>query len=251
MPLLLLKGVICLYGWRARIGLIIPMDNAVIEPELYSLSHELEGITFHSTRLTTAKMEEMPDNGIEMCRVFKDLGTDINVYACAETAFLKGVDGNQYISEQLEKSTGKPSITAMSAMIESVKHLDIKNITLVTPYGEERNEVLTNFFARMGITVIQSIGRTSALYFDDENEPYKCNIQPTYTAYRMAKEVDHPDSDATIISATNFRTFEIISRLEKDLKKPVITTNQAILWSILRTLGLQQNIPQLGKLFAD
>lgn len=237
-----------MYGWRARIGLIIPMDNAVIEPELYSLSSELEGISFHSTRLTTDKMDEMPDNGIHMSNVFKDLGTEVNVYACAETAFLKGVDGNQYISEQITKSTGKPAITAMSAMIESIKFLNIKNINLVTPYTDQRNEVLTSFFERMDIKVIQSISQTSPLYPDDKEEPYKCNIQPLYTAYRMAKEIDHPSADATIISATNFRTFEIINRLEKDLKKPVITTNQAILWSVLRELGIEQNIPSLGKL---
>ena len=117
-----------MYGWRARIGLIIPMDNAVIEPELYSL-RELEGITFHTARLTTHNFPKMPDNGIELSETFNYLGTDVNVYACAETSFLKGVDGNKYITEQMQKITGKPALTALSSMIDAIKSLELKKST--------------------------------------------------------------------------------------------------------------------------
>ena len=236
-----------MYGWRARIGLIIPMDNAVIEPELYSL-RELEGITFHTARLTTHNFPKMPDNGIELSETFNYLGTDVNVYACAETSFLKGVDGNKYITEQMQKITGKPALTALSSMIDAIKSLELKKVNLVTPYTDQRNKVLSEFFERMDIDVVNSISQTSPLYLGEEREPYKCNVEPPYTPYRMAKEIDQPDAEAVIISATNIRTFEIINILERDLQKPVITSNQAIVWSILRTLNIKQPVPSLGTL---
>jgi maleate isomerase len=237
-----------MYGWKARIGLIIPQDNAVIEPELYSITNQLKDITIHSTRLLTAEMSEMPENGIQTSSVFRSLGTDVNVYACAETAFLKGVDGNQYISNKIFEQTNKPAITAMSAMVEAIQFLNVKNITLVTPYTESRIAVISGFFERMGINVVRANNQNSKYYPIDPENQEKCNTQPYYTAYQMAREIDCNDSEAVIISATNIRTFEIINRLEQDLQKPVITTNQAIVWAILRKLGIKKNIPSLGKL---
>jgi maleate isomerase len=50
------------------------------------------------------------------------------------------------------------------------------------------------------------------------------------------------------VSCTNYRTFEVIERLEADLGKPVVTSNQATLWDALRTLGVDDDLP-LGRLF--
>lgn len=88
-----------MFGWRARVGLLLPMDNAVMEPELNKVKG-LDGIEFYGARLTTNQREAMPENGIQLSKVFNELGTDIIVYSCAETAFLKGVDGNEYISKK-------------------------------------------------------------------------------------------------------------------------------------------------------
>lgn len=237
-----------MYGWRARIGLLLPMDNAVMEPELYSLPG-MEGISFYSARLSTNKREDMPNNGIELSTVFNELGTDIIVYACAETAFLKGIDGNEYISHEITRLTGQPAVTAMSSMIDAAKFLSVKTISLVTPYTDERNEVMIQFFERMGIKVLKSVNEDFVQRSNDKREWYECNIQPPSTAFRMAKDAYHSDADATVISATNFRTFEIIRSLEEDTGKPVITTNQSVLWSVFRKLNMRVVIPSLGMLF--
>ena len=60
---------------------------------------------------------------------------------------------------------------------------------------------------------------------------------------------DIKESDGLFISCTNWRTFEIIKYLERDLGKPVITSNQAALWYSLRKIGIRDNITELGKLF--
>jgi maleate isomerase len=236
-----------MYGWRARVGLLLPMDNAVMEPELNSVSG-LEGISFYGARLNTFQREDMPNNGIELSKVFNELGTDVIVYSCAETAFLKGVDGNQYISKKIEELTDQPAITAMSSMVEAANFLNLKKVSLVTPYTNERTDVMIDFFKRMGIEVKGVASEDFVTRSKDPREWYECNVQPPFTAYQMAKQADHAESEAIIISATNFRTFEIIEKLEEDLGKPVITTNQAILWSVFQKLNLQTKVPGLGKL---
>ncbi|WP_435846744.1 hypothetical protein [Streptomyces griseus] len=51
-----------------------------------------------------------------------------------------------------------------------------------------------------------------------------------------------------LISCGTYRTFEILPYLEMDTGRPVVTSNQASLWSALRTLGLRDEIPRLGRL---
>lgn len=239
-----------MYGWRARVGLLLPMDNAVMEPELNKVKG-LHGIEFYGARLTTNQRENMPDNGIELAKVFNELGTDIIVYCCAETAFLKGVDGNKYISEKIAELTNQPAVTAMSTMVEALEHLDIKNISLVTPYTDERTKVMQHFFERMGVTVSGTESKDFVQYSGDKREWYECNVQPPHTAYQMAIKANTKESEAIVISATNFRTFEIIDELEKDTGKPVITTNQAILWSIIKKLNLGVKLDNYGKLLSN
>jgi|SRR5690625_1839571 len=236
-----------MYGWRARVGLILPMDNAVMEPELNKVEG-LDGIEFYGARLNTNQREDMPENGIQLSKVFNELGTDIIVYSCAETAFLKGVDGNKYISDKITELTNQPAISAMSSMVEAINHLKVKNISLVTPYTDERTEVMLKFFERMGIGVSGVESKDFVQFSEDKREWYECNVQPPHTAYQMAMKANTSESEAIVISATNFRTFEIIKQLEEDTGKPVITTNQAILWSIITKLNLGVKLDNYGTL---
>lgn len=236
-----------MYGWRARIGLLLPMDNAVMEPELYHLG--LEGISFHGARLTTTTREEMPQDGVGLARVFNELGADAVVYACAETSFLQGVDGNEWIIGRIREATGLPALTAMSAMLAAIRHLNAGRVGLVSPYTEGRARVMEDFLARSGVEVASSLHQDFSVTTSDSREWLETNRQSPVSAYSMAKTLASSGADAVLISATNFRTFEIIPALEADLGLPVVTCNQAILWAVLRELGLDLQISNLGSLF--
>lgn len=71
------------------------------------------------------------------------------------------------------------------------------------------------------------------------------------TIYHLAKEVDDPESEAVFISCVNLHTVEIIEKLERDLKKPVITSNQATMWNILRLADIKDRIEGFGRLLHD
>ncbi|MCK4247701.1 MAG: maleate cis-trans isomerase, partial [Methanomicrobia archaeon] len=72
---------------------------------------------------------------------------------------------------------------------------------------------------------------------------------PLYKAYEMGRRVDSKEADTIFISCTDFRTFEIISPLERDLGKPVISSNQASLWMALKLLSIHME-EELGSLFS-
>jgi maleate isomerase len=237
------------YGWRSRIGLILPVDNAVMEPELYS--QHLPGVSFYSMRLDTMERSQMPLRGVAMSQTFVELGADLIVYACAETSFLQGVDGNTWIQRELESRGGLPAITASGAMIQALSILGASRVSLVTPYTEERTEVMKNFLTRHDMTVSGCVSRDFQEGSGETREWYNTNLQGPSVAYQMARSAVDPSAEAVVIVATNFRTFEIISALEGDLKIPVVTTNQAILWASLRRLGLMDSPAHLGRLFTD
>ena len=68
-------------------------------------------------------------------------------------------------------------------------------------------------------------------------------------AYARAREVDDDRAEAVFISCTGFRTIEIIEKLESELGKPVISSNQASLADCLRKLGVAEVRPGFGSLF--
>ena len=234
-----------MYGWRARCGLIIPVDNTVMEPELYGLA--IPGVSFHSARLTTTERTRMPEQGMELAPLFVEMGVDAVVYACAETSFLGGVDANTVIIDRISSSTGLPAVTATWAMVLALRGLSAARIALATPYTAERGKVMEEFLRRSGVEVVASQHRDFHAGSDDPREWYETNTQPASTAYRMVRELAPTNVDAVLISATNFRTFEIVEPLEKDLGIPVISCNQAILWWLGKELKLD-GIPPFGTL---
>ena len=54
---------------------------------------------------------------------------------------------------------------------------------------------------------------------------------------RLAKENDRPDADGIFLSCTNTRQIEAIADIEKTLGKPVVNSNQAVLWGAVKRLS--------------
>jgi maleate isomerase len=235
-----------MYGWRARIGLILPLDNAVMEPELYDLG--LQGVSYHTIRLDTVERAEMPVAGVRLAKGFVEMAADAVAYCCAETAFLKGTEGNAWIAGEITRTTGLPATTAMSAMVEGVRALGARRVALVTPYTSARERVLIDFLHRMGITVVNAVSRDFNEGVGDPREWYTTNQQPPSTAFDMACRADTAEAEAVLISATNFRTLSVLAELEQQLGKPVVSSNQAILWQTLGLLGVTATEAPLGRL---
>ena len=118
-------------------------------------------------------------------------------------------------------------------MINALKAMNIKKVAVATPYINELDEkerfFLEESIPGLKVTKIQGLGILSSFE--------KGNLEPI-SAYRAAREVDSAEAEAVFISCTAWRTFEIIQTLERDIGKPIITSNQATLWAALKVLGV-------------
>jgi maleate cis-trans isomerase len=68
------------------------------------------------------------------------------------------------------------------------------------------------------------------------------------SAYAFAKKVDRKEADCLFISCTDFAAVEAINFLERDLGKPVMSSNTVSLWAMLKKMGIKERIDGYGEI---
>lgn len=239
-------GKIDLYGWRGRVGLILPADNVLMEPELNAL--RIPGVSFHGLRLTETEPEAMRRQSLELARAVHELGLDVVVYACAETSFNGGDGVRTSLADEIQRVAGVPVITATNALLAALHATGARSIALATPYSVASAEILETTIVEHGFRVTASVHRDFSLETEDPRVWYLTNRQPATRSYELAKAVENAEADTLVIVSTNWATLQIVEYLEADTGKQVLTTNQCILWWCLRQLRVQQPGLRIGAL---
>jgi len=63
--------------------------------------------------------------------------------------------------------------------------------------------------------------------------------------------IDRPEIEVFIVPGGNFPTMSSIVSWEREFKKPVVTTNQASFWAMLRAFNSAERLPAFGRLLAE
>lgn len=233
-----------LYGWRGRIGVVIPSNNTVLEPEFARLVPE--GVSAHASRIlgrgsSAAELLEMVRNADRAIEELLAADVQTLLYACLSTSLAKGVGWDEEFATAVRQRTGRPCETAAMATVRGLRAMGARRIGLGTPYPEDLSRRLPPYLAAHGIEVasIENLGIADILEV--------CRREPR-EAYRLARSVWRADVDAVCLVATDFRTIDVLESLEEDLGVPVVSTNQALLWWALRSLGVKEAVPGFGSL---
>ena len=233
-----------MYGWRARIGLVIPANNTVIEPEcskIMPLGVSAFGARIRSFGLTAEGIEKMVENSHRAVEELAVGGMDVIAYACLATSLVKGENWTQNFQEMVQLKTGKPVFTAAHATLDALHNFGVSRVALATPYPDSINNLLYPLFKSADIEIVALKNVTV------KNSLEVCRLPPL-TAYRLAKEADHEKAEAICVLATDFRSIESLKFLEEDLGKPAISTNQALMWRCLRACRISDRISEYGSL---
>ena len=59
---------------------------------------------------------------------------------------------------------------------------------------------------------------------------------------------DCDEAEGMVVSCTDFPVLGMIPELEKRMGKPVITSNQATFWAVLRAAGIKDQFKNFGTL---
>ncbi len=241
-----------MYGWRARLGLIVPSTNTTVEPEFHAFAPR--GVASFATRVPVAEATRAEDKvgTIVAMRARLDaaalevasLGPAVIGYACTSGSFLEGRDSDRATCSALAALTGIPVLTTSTALTAALATLGATKVALVTPYIEPVSAGAREYLAQTGVEVVghADLGLLSNL------DKGRLGAEESY---RLARTVDVDGAEAVVISCTNWRTLDIAGALEADLGIPVVTSNQATLWALLRLAGISEPLLPSGRLLSE
>ncbi|MFX0199114.1 MAG: aspartate/glutamate racemase family protein [Candidatus Hodarchaeota archaeon] len=228
----------------AKLGILVPSANRIMEPDLYRMGPE--GVTFHFARVRATKdtkeeiagMIDYVENPTEL---LTHAGVDIIAFGCTAGSFIGGPGYDEKIIQKIERVAKIPVTTTTTAFVEALKEMNVRKLTLATPYEDYVNRREVEFLEDKGFSVLSEGGL--GLIEADVQSSY-----PPEKIKQFIKKLDTPETDGIFISCTNFRGVEVIKDLEADLNKPVVTSNQATLWKMLRMVEIQTPISNYGQL---
>jgi maleate cis-trans isomerase len=226
--------------WEYQLGLIVPSWNTAMEYECWRLAPE--GVSIHSSRIahtndTDEAFLHMVEIAPEAAQLLAHAKVQAICFGCTGASFIRtGID--EGVIKNIEAATKTPTTTTSTAIKEALTHLGIKSVAIASPYPETMNELLAKFLRHYGFTVVSQRGLN-----------VECPaFLPPETAYQVAREANRQEADGIVISCTNFRSVEVIERLEKELGKPVISSNTASMWKLLQLAGIKKRIKGAGRL---
>lgn len=233
------------YGSRLRLGMLLPSSNLAAEPDVAAMLPQ--GCSVHTTRLklagsTREELLGMTEKVEEAALLLKDAAMDLIVFHCTGVSTLDPTMGDRLVA-RITEATGIPATSTAHALVEAFAMLKAKRIVLVSPYVEAVNDHEARFFDHFGVEVLQSFG------FGKTTGPDMIAIEPAqWYAQVMANR--RADADAYFLSCTTIRAVPVIAALERDLGKPVVTSNQAMVWHCLRKRGIADRLDGFGTLFS-
>jgi maleate cis-trans isomerase len=175
-------------------------------------------------------------------RLLSDCAPDVIVFHCTDTSMTQGPQGEGKILDIVKDSTGIDAVATSRLVLEAMQALGMTKVVLLTPY--KSNQAIVDYLAAAGIEVVQDVAlKLEPLGFG--------KVTPAEWA-RLARDNDRPEADGIFLSCTNTRQIEAIADIERDRGKPVVNSNQAVLWGCMRklkgTLGPLKPMPELGRL---
>lgn len=242
-----------------RIGQIVPSSNTTMETEIPAMLRGREGIlperfTFHSSRMRMKKVvkEELEamDRDSDRCAIeLSDARVDVLGYACLVAIMSMG-KGYHRISEKrlnertVENGAPAPVVTSAGALIDGLKRLGAKKISVICPYMKPLTQLVVDYIESEGIEVRDF----TALEIPDNLEVGRHNPAQLMEIY---KRVDRNGIDAFVASAcVQMPSLPIIDRLEKEIGIPVVSAAVCTTHQMLDRLGLERRVPLAGTLLS-
>ena len=228
-----------------RIGLVALSSDFSIEKDFNSIFLNLpidlfvNRLPFYNP-LTNENLIKMTEKLTEVTKnILPNQALDVVAYGCTSGTIAAGID--QIINKIQSAKPNCKVITPITSAVKALKHLNLKKISVFTPYPRAINEKVINYFKNEGFA-IQSF---ASFNLDSDLDIGK--IDPKYLLEVLAK-MDIVDAEALFISCTALPAFEIIQELENKIKKIVLSSNQVLIWDSVRSVEYNSSIEGYGKL---
>ena len=232
---------------RAKLGFVLIPNEQTIEDDMVQMAPEGVGVYFSRAvmphEISTVTLAQCGESLAETAaRILPDDKLDVICFACTSGAVAVGEA--RAVAELEKGAPGARATTLITGVRKALLALRAKRIVVGTPYTDELNTSVANYLMEAGFQLVDFQGLN--LQFDRE----MIRVAPEFLV-EFACGIDRPEADAILISCGALRSIEVVDQIERTVGKPVVVSNQAMLWDCLRLAGVGDRIDGYGRLFRD
>ena len=233
-------------GINSKVGLIALSTEFMIEKDFKKIIENMNIDLFVNRirsyyPLTKENLIKMGENVTEVSKdILPDEKLDCVVYGCTSGTIASGYD-----SIKNKINLAKPEakvVTPSSAAVNALRKMNVKKVSIFTPYSEKLNNDVVDYFKKENFIV------TSNSYFDILYDNDIAKVDPDYL-FEVITKMDLGEAEAVFLSCTNLPALNIVDKLEKKLNKIVLSSNQVLIWDTLQNIKKTEPVDGFGKLF--
>ena len=219
--------------YKARLGLIVLQSDETIEQEFRTILDQSVSINhsrIYCDNIVSNKNLRLMEKELPAASaLLPDIQYDSIGYACTSGATVIGSDKIESLINKKHKSAFVTD--PIRAVKKAMNTLGCRKINFVSPYQESVTKSLRDHLHANNFIIQNQIS------FNETDDKNVARISDK-DSLEAILEVGKQDCEAVFISCTNLKTFKIINEAEKVLDKPVVSSNQAISWQMLREAGI-------------
>jgi maleate cis-trans isomerase len=233
---------------RARIGMIIPSVNSMTEPQFNHLAPP--GLGVHVARARVAgewkrPLPQMADEIAASAKLLSDVAPDLIVFHCTDTSMTQGPQGEGRILDIVREASGIAAVATSRLVLEALQALGLRKLVVLSPY--KSNQAVIDYLHASGFAVVHDVALA--------RKPLEFATVTPREWTELARQHDRPEADGIFLSCTNTTQIEAVADIERALGKPVVNSNQAVLWGCVQRLrpllGPLSPMPELGRLMGQ
>ncbi len=232
---------------RAKLGFVLLATEQTVQDDVLSMCPDGVGVHFARAAIPDSITSETLAAQADLladcaATLLPDGSLDVVSYACTSGSL---VIGETRVFAELQKGApGAIASSIITGVIRALNAVGAKRIVVATPYLDEVNSAEKTYLERSGFEVLDIQG------LNLERDSDMVRVTPDFIA-DFAISLDRPDADAVFISCGALRSLDVVARIETQLGKPVICSNQAMMWDALRQAGINDKIPGFGQLLSQ
>ena len=232
-------------GWRARIGVVAPATNTVVQPEMEAMRPE--GVTNHHARIANGNVPMRSDADFlalldaleaQMDRALEDAAAaalDHLIVGVTAPMLRGGRAACEVRLARIEERTGIAVTAGPTAITRALLASGIGRIGLVTPYPPVMDGMLTSFMHETGVSTAHFVTLRCA-------DPFAIARVPAADLIDRIEAADAPGIEAWVQVGTNLAFSALAGPLAEALGKPVIGVNAATYREALRRVGVEGSL---------
>jgi maleate isomerase len=163
-------------------------------------------------------------------------------HASMTSAYVVGFDREAEMVSRLSALLAVPVAATCASAVLGLRALAVQRVALIGApwFATELNDLGAAYFRSQGFDVVSSV---SAELSKEPDEIGSADV----VAWAARHVGD--DAEGVFIGGNGFRTVAAIEPLEASISRPVLTSNQVLLWNLLARVGASFEISGFGQLF--